>query len=315
MTVLQAALRPPFQHHDFDPVDLARARWRSGTRISVCLPARNEAATVGRIIRAIRRDLVEACSLVDEVVLMDDGSSDGTADEARRAGARVETVAAVLPQVGRGQGKGNAMWRSLFVTEGDVVCWVDADVQGFGPHVVTGLIGPLLLDPEIDLVKGFFQRPADGLPHGGGRVTELVARPLISKLFPELAGIVQPLAGFTAGRRAVLEAVPFIEGWGVEFGLLVDVAARVGLDRVGQVNLGSIEHDRGMLRKLAPQAVAVLTAALRRAGLERSEDQECPLLGFDDEHLPGLELVTVAERPPACSVTAYRGRSTMELPA
>src|ERR687891_2195671 len=145
MTVLQAALRPPFQHHDFDPVDLARARWRSGTRISVCLPARNEAATVGRIIRAIRRDLVEACSLVDEVVLMDDGSSDGTADEARRAGARVETVAAVLPQVEPGHGKGNAMWRSLFVTEGDLICWVGAGIRGFGPPLLTGLPRPPLL--------------------------------------------------------------------------------------------------------------------------------------------------------------------------
>src|ERR687892_1310072 len=315
MTFLQAALRPPFQHHDFDPVDLARARWRSGSRISVCLPARNEAATVGRIIRAIRRDLVEACSLVDEVVLMDDGSSDGTADEARRAGARVETVAAVLPQLGRGQGKGNAMWRSLFVTEGDVVCWVDADVQGFGPHVVTGLIGPLLLEAEVDLVKGFFKRPADGLPHGGGRVTELVARPLISKLFPGLAGIVQPLAGFTAGRRSVLEAVPFLEGWGVEFALLVDVAERVGLDRVAQVDLGSIEHDRGTLRKLAPQAMAVLTVAHRRAGVDSSTDPLCQLLRFDEGHLPDVEQVSVAERPPMNTVAAYRARAAAAMTA
>ena len=309
MTVLQAALRPPFRHSDFDPVNLARARWGSGTRISVCLPARDEAATIGGIVQAIRRDLVEAVGLVDEVVVLDDGSSDGTAEEARRAGARVETVAAILPGLEPGHGKGNAMWRSLFVTEGDLICWVDADIRGFGPHLVTGLLGPLLLEPGIDMVKGSFRRPADGLSHGGGRVTELVARPLICKLFPDLAGIVQPLAGFTAGRRSVMDAVPFLEGWGVEFGLLVDVTELVDLDGVAQVDLGSIEQDRGTLRKLAPQAVAVLTAALRRAGLEGSRDPECWLLGFDEQHLPGVELESVAERPPARTMAAYHARS------
>jgi glucosyl-3-phosphoglycerate synthase len=314
MTALHAALRPPFRYRDLDPVELARVRWRSGTRISVCLPARNEAATIGGVVRAIRRDLVDTCSLVDEVVVMNDGSSDGTAEEARRAGARVEDVAAVLPRLGPGPGKGNAMWKSLFVTDGDVICWVDADIANFGSHVVTGLVGPLLLDREVDLVKGFFRRPADGLRHGGGRVTELVARPLISKLFPELAGIIQPLAGFTTGRRSVLEAVPFLEGWGVEFALLVDVVRQIGIDRVAQVDLGSIEHDRGTLRKLAPQAMAVLTAALRRAGVETSIDPVCPLFGFDDGFVLDVEEVSVAERPPARTV-ASRDFFDQELPA
>jgi glucosyl-3-phosphoglycerate synthase len=315
MTLVRAALRPPFRHLEFDPVDLARARWASGTTISVCLPARNEANTVGRIVQSIRHDLVETCGLVDEVVVMDDGSTDGTADEAAAAGARVESVATVLPELGPGSGKGNVMWRSLSVTRGDLICWVDADVRGFEPHLVAGLIGPLLLEAEVDLVKGFFKRPADGLPHGGGRVTELVARPLISKLFPGLAGIVQPLAGFTAGRRSVLEAVPFLEGWGVEFALLVDVAERVGLDRVAQVDLGSIEHDRGTLRKLAPQAMAVLTVAHRRAGVDSSTDPLCQLLRFDEGHLPDVEQVSVAERPPMNTVAAYRARFAEALPA
>lgn len=315
MPVLHAPLRSPFCHLDFDPVELARARWRSGTTISLCLPARNEAPTVGSIVRAIRRELVEGCGLVDEVVVLDDGSTDETVVEATRAGARVESVAAILPHLGPGEGKGNAMWRSLFVTRGDIVCWVDADIRNFASGLITGMLGPLLLESELDLVKGFFRRPADGLPQGGGRVTELVARPLISKLFPELAGIVQPLAGFTAGRRSVLETVPFVEGWGVEFALLVDVSRRVGLERLAQVDLGSIEHDRGTLRKLAPQAVAVITAALRRAGLESSEEPTCQLIGFDDAHLLGTEVVSVAERPPAKTVPAYRGLSSEELPA
>ena len=315
MSVLQAPLRPPFSFRDFAPHDLARARWRSGTTISVCLPARNEASTVGSIVRAINRELVEECGLVDDVVVLDDGSTDGTAEAARRAGARVENVAAILPHLGLGEGKGNAMWRSLFVTHGDIVCWVDADIRNFGTHLVTGLVGPLVMDDEIDLVKGFFKRPADGLSNGGGRVTELVARPLISKLFPALAGIVQPLAGLTAGRRSVLEGVPFVEGWGVELGLLVDVAELVGVDRLAQVELGSLLHDRATLRKLAPQALAVLTAALRRAGLEGSTAPEIPLVSFDEEHLIGVEFVPVGERPPARSVAADDALAAEELPA
>jgi glucosyl-3-phosphoglycerate synthase len=140
-----------------------------------------------------------------------------------------------------------------------------------------------------------------------------VARPLISKLFPELTGIVQPLAGATAGRREILESVPFLEGWGVEFALLVDVARQAGVHRVAQVDLGSIEHDRGTLRKLAPQATAVMTAALRRAGLEASTDPSCELVRFDEKHLESVERVTVAERPPMSTVAAYRELYASEL--
>jgi glucosyl-3-phosphoglycerate synthase len=315
MNVVPAALRPPFSFRRFDSLALARARWLSGTTVSVCLPARNEVGTIGDIVRAIRRDLVETTGLVDEVVVMDDGSTDGTADTAAAAGARVEPVASVLPELPPGSGKGNVMWRSLWATRGDLICWVDADVRGFDPRVVVGMIGPLLASEDVDLVKGFFRRPAEGLPHGGGRVTELVARPLISALFPGLAGIVQPLAGFTAGRRSILEAVPFVEGWGVEFGLLVDAAERVGLERLAQVDLGSIEHDRGTLRKLAPQAMAVLTVALRRAGLDPSTDPMCHLLGFDEGHVPDLQEVSVAERPPINSIAAYRARAGAAMTA
>jgi glucosyl-3-phosphoglycerate synthase len=304
MTVGTAALRPPFRHQDFDLLELARIRWRGGTRISVCLPARNEAPTIGPIVRAIRTELVENHGLVDELIVLDDESTDTTAEEAERAGARVESVRDILPELPPGSGKGNVLWKSLHASQGDLICWVDADIRNFRTHLVWGLLGPLLLDPEIAMVKGFFRRPADGLPHGGGRVTELVARPLISKLFPELAGIVQPLAGATAGRREILESVPFLEGWGVEFALLVDVARDVGLHRIAQVDLGSIEHDRGTLRKLAPQALAVLTAAMRRAGLELSSDPSCELIRFDDDHIEAVERVSVAERPPMATVTA-----------
>ena len=308
MTVYQAALRPPYHHRDFDAFELARERWRTGTTISVCLPARNEAATVGEIVRVIRQELVESAGLVDEILVLDDGSIDGTGVRAATAGATVRAVDTILPELTPGAGKGNAMWRSLFVARGDLICWTDADIRNFDTGLITGLLGPLLVDPETDLVKGYFRRPADGLPHGGGRVTELVARPLISKLFPDLAGIVQPLSGATAGRRSLLESVPFVEGWGVDFALLVDVAERVGLDRMAQVDLGSVEHDRGTLWKLAPQAMAVMTAALRRAGLDPMTEPSCELQRFDAGHLPDVERVSVAERPPMSTVPAYAAR-------
>jgi glucosyl-3-phosphoglycerate synthase len=314
MTVYEAALRPPFHHRDFDAFELARARWRTGTTISVCLPARNEAATIGGIVGAIRQELVETAGLVDEVLVLDDGSTDGTGERAAAAGAAVQPVDAILPELTPGAGKGNAMWRSLFTARGDLICWLDADIRNFGTGLITGLLGPLLVDAVTDFVKGYFRRPADGLPHGGGRVTELVARPLISKLFPDLAGIVQPLSGATAGRRSVLESLPFVEGWGVEFALLVDVAERFGLDHMAQVDLGSVEHDRGTLWKLAPQAMAVMTAALRRAGLDPMTDPSCELLRFDAGHLPDVERVSVAERPPMSSVPAYRARPVADWP-
>jgi glucosyl-3-phosphoglycerate synthase len=284
MTVGHVAPRPPFHHQDFDPDLLAETRWASGKSISVCLPAQNEAPTVGSIVERIRRDLVERRGLVDEVIVLDDGSTDHTARVAGEAGAQVVLVEDVLPELGPGYGKGDVLWKSLFVSHGDLVCWVDADIQNFDGRFVTGLLGPLVMAPDVDLVKGFYRRPAGGGVHGGGRVTELVARPLISALFPEVAGVVQPLAGATAGRRELLEVLPFAEGWGVEFALLVDVVSRFGLGRVAQVDLGSIEHDNQTLRDLGPQAMAVLTAGLRRAGLDPSSDAIRELLRFDGDH-------------------------------
>jgi glucosyl-3-phosphoglycerate synthase len=314
MTVGHVAPRPPFHHQDFDPDLLAEARWSSGTSVSVCLPARNEAPTVGRIVEVIRRDLVER-GLVDEVIVLDDGSADATARVAGEAGAQVAIVDEVLPELGPGYGKGNVLWKSLFVSHGDLVCWVDADIGNFECRFVTGLLGPLLADPRTVLVKGFYRRPSAGAVHGGGRVTELVARPLISALFPELATVVQPLAGATAGRREALEAVPFVEGWGVELALLVDVVARFGLDRVAQVDLGIIVHDSQTLRDLGPQAMAVLTAGLRRAGFDPSSDASRELLRFDVDHRQEVEAVPVGERPPMLSVPTYRVLFPDELSA
>ncbi|MDQ1509589.1 MAG: glucosyl-3-phosphoglycerate synthase, partial [Actinomycetota bacterium] len=193
----------------------------------MCLPARNEGPTIAAIVReAVRLDVVT------EVVVLDDGSTDATAAVARAAGARVVGVASVLPETGPGSGKGNAMWKSLYACTGDIICWLDADLRNFRGEYIERLCAPLLARPDVMFVKAYYTRSFEGAPTGGGRVTELVARPLLSLLFPKLADVVQPLGGEYAARRSALELLPFVEGWGVELGLLVDVVDRFGRDAV-----------------------------------------------------------------------------------
>ena len=292
---------------------LARIKQDQGLAVSVCIPARDEEATVGHIIATVRRTLMESTPLVDEIVVLDDGSVDATAEVAAWEGARVLPVAEVLPGTGAGRGKGNAMWRSLYAASGDIVCWVDADIRNFGPQFVTGLVGPLLTDPDRAFVKGYYRRPLHGEPTGGGRVTELLARPLLSVLFPELVGFVQPLSGEYAGRRSVLETVPFVEGWGVELGLLVDVVARVGLHATAQADLGVREHRNRPLEELGPQATAILVTALRRAGL--STVDHATLTRFTDAFEPVAVEVDTAERPPMDTVPEYRTKFGLDVRA
>jgi glucosyl-3-phosphoglycerate synthase len=246
--------------------------------ISVCLPARDEAETVGGIVATVLDDLTGRSPLVDEVLVIDDGSSDATATVAAGAGARVVRTADVLPEVGEGAGKGEALWKSLAAARGGVVVWCDADVRNFGSHFVTGLLGPLLTDDGVSFVKAFYDRPAHGRAGEGGRVTELVARPLLATLFPHLAAFEQPLAGEYAGRRSVLERVPFVQGWGVELALLVDVAALVGTGAMAQVDLGVRVHRNRPLDELVPQAEEVLRTALSRAGVTSGVPERPPLV-------------------------------------
>lgn len=257
-----------FHHAEF-PVDRLLTA-KAGTVVSAVIPARDEERTVGGIVRCVERDLV-APGLVDEIVVVDDGSSDTTSAVAAGAGARVVPAGSLLGDEGWGPGKGKAMWEGLYASSGDVVVYLDADVTNFGPHFVAGLLGPLLLDPDVALAKGFYERPLDGVAGQGGRVTELAARPLVSVLFPHLAGFVQPLAGECAGRREVLEQVPFTHGYGVDLGLLIDVAALAGPGALVQVDLGSRVHRNRSLPELSAQATAVLCAALDRAGMRLAD--------------------------------------------
>jgi glucosyl-3-phosphoglycerate synthase len=285
---------------------LLEAKANTGHTISVCLPARDEETTIGHIVGTVRRDLMEHVALVDELIVIDDGSTDDTAAAARDEGATVVAQTSILPNLERGAGKGNALWKSLQVSRGDIVCWVDADIRNFCSKFVTRLVAPLLEAPDVQFVKAHYQRPYHAEPTGGGRVTELMARPLLSHLFPMLADIVQPLAGEYAGRRRALEQVPFVQGWGVELGLLVDICERFGRDAIAQVDLGVREHRNRPLAELGAPALAILVTALRRAGLEQSSPGVVQLLGFDDDALPRTLDVITAERPPIITIADYR---------
>jgi glucosyl-3-phosphoglycerate synthase len=275
-------------------------------RISVCLPAWNEAETVGAIVATVRDT-----GIVDEVVVVDDGSTDETARVARDAGATVVAERDILPAAGPGSGKGNVLWKSLAASTGDIVCFVDADLRNFRGEYVERLCVPLLEDPGTMLVKAFYTRPFEGAPTGGGRVTELVARPLLSLFFPKLADIVQPLGGEYAARRSALEAVPFVEGWGVEIGLLIDIVERFGRDAVAQVDLGVREHRNRPIEELGRPALAILATALRRAG---KLDVDAPSVELLRATLPGdVEAIPVEirERPPIVTFPEYRARSVL----
>lgn len=289
----------PFSGRQFLAASLAASK--GATRVSVCLPARNEASTLGPIVSAIRHDLVDQVALVDELIVVDDHSSDGTAEVAAAAGATVVDAAGVLAGHGVGHGKGEALWKSLYVSTGDVIIWCDSDIVDFDPVFITGLLGPLLTDLDIGFVKGFYERPDDGV--GGGRVTELVARPLLALLFPELSGVVQPLSGEYGGRRSVLEELAFASGYGVDLGLLVDVMRTHGPRAVAQVDLGRRRHRHQTLEQLGPQALAVMHVALSRAGID--------LPATATLVRPGLQPTRseFTECPPMSDIPAYRRRT------
>ncbi len=287
-----------YAHADFPPARLAAERTLS---VSVCLPARNEATTIAGILDSLLG--LRASGVIDQVVVVDD-STDGTGQIAHDLGAEVHDQEKLAPELGPVLGKGDAMWRSLPTLTGDIVCFVDADTERFGAHFVCGLIGPLLCGPhEIGFVKGFYRRPFKvgglTLPDGGGRVTELTARPLLNLFYPELAAVAQPLAGEIAARRDLLERLPFVTGYGVDIALLIDTYRTAGLDAIAQVDLAERQNAHQPLRELGPMAFSVLRALASR--LEREDRLQGPLpTGFlmPDELDVGGVPEEVVERPP-----------------
>jgi glucosyl-3-phosphoglycerate synthase len=296
-------MRRSFDYRDYPPLRVLGAK--RGRRVSVCLPARNEADTVGHAVEVVRHELVERYPIVDELIVVDDGSSDATAAVAGAAGARVVDAAGVLPAYGLEHGKGQAMWKGVHVSSGDVVVFCDADIRAFHAGFVLGLVGPLLSREDVAFVKAFYERPLEGRAGEGGRVTELMARPLISVFFPHLNDLYQPLSGECAARREVFESVPFVGGYGVDLGLLVDVTARFGNAALVQSDLGERVHRNRTLAELGPQALAVLQVGLHRAGTAPGDRAGG---GWSSELLrPGAEpaTVTLVERPPLIEVPGH----------
>jgi glucosyl-3-phosphoglycerate synthase len=244
------------------------ARAKRGARVSVVIPARNEQDTIAAIVTTIRRRLVTQARLVDEIVVVNSRSTDATVAQARSAGAQVvdqDEVTRGLPQM---EGKGDALWAGLAASTGDIVAFVDGDLRDFSATFVTGLLGPLFTDRSVEFVKGFYHRPLVGAAgveaDGGGRVTEISARPLLNLFWPELAGFVQPLAGEYAGRRSTLERIPFVSGYGVEIAMLIDLLDLVGLDALAQVDLGERHHRHQSLDALGRMSAQIMVTAWSR---------------------------------------------------
>jgi glucosyl-3-phosphoglycerate synthase len=298
------------------------AKQRTGTRISVVIPARNEERTVGRVVGALRQALLIGTPLVDEIVVIDSDSTDGTGRAAGRAGATVHRARDIAPELGSYPGKGEALWKSLLVTQGDLLVFVDADLTRWGPHFVTGLIGPLLAgppssgqpnpgepnpDPQVQLVKGFYERvrtERDGSTSTeGGRVTELVARPLLSLWWPQLAGVVQPLAGEWAARRSLMESLTIPVGYGVELSTLLDTFTRHGLGALAQVDLGSRAHRHQADHDLALMAAELMVVAEARRDHPEPPGQELHQFVRDHgEVRPRSRAIPCQERPPVVTV-------------
>jgi glucosyl-3-phosphoglycerate synthase len=270
---------------------------KAGRTISLCIPCRDEANTIGGLVTLAKNALGGPNGLVDEIIVLDDRSIDGSADVARGAGATVVPISEVHEKHGEGRGKGNALWASLIVSKGDIVVWCDADVTSFEPDWVTRLVAPLLLDDHNAIVKAHYHRPTE--LGGGGRTTELVARPLLSLFYPELADLHQPLAGEYAVRRSAMADIPFVQGWGVEIAMLIDVAGKFGIDTITQVDLGVRHHRNQPLLSLAVQAAEVIATVLDRAGATASFAESVLML-----HRPGgvSQPLNLKERPPISSL-------------
>jgi glucosyl-3-phosphoglycerate synthase len=310
--------RRTFHHERYaDASALVRAKDERGVTVSVCLPTRDEADTVGDIVRTIREELVEQVPLVDEIAVIDSASNDGTDVVAAEAGAVVHQDIDILPQLEPYGGKGDALWKSLFVLKGDLICFVDADIREFDARFVRGLVGPLLLEEGVRFAKAFYERPirqgADLAPTGGGRVTELMARPVVNLFFPELAAVIQPLSGEYAGTRELLESVPFLSGYGVELGLLVDIERTRGLEAMAQVDLDHRIHRNHPLQSVGRMAFGVLEAAVLKLREQGRMDLRDPpgtvLHQFEPEdggYRPETTEIPIRERPPAVSLPEYR---------
>jgi glucosyl-3-phosphoglycerate synthase len=307
-----------YDAREFEPLDeLVRLKRQQRVRISLGLPTLNEEATIGPIVKSIRAELMERHPLLDEIVVIDSRSQDATRQIVADMGVPLVTHQDILPDHGAFSGKGEALWKSLHVLQGDIIAWIDTDIDNIHPRFVYGLLGPLLRDNRIKFVKGFYKRPIKGpgglQATGGGRVTELTARPLFNLFFPELSGLLQPLAGEQAGRREVLEQLPFFTGYGVETGLLIDMLEQFGLRAIGQVDLKRRVHRNQPLQSLTSMAFTIIDVAMRRLEqrhrlqLLSEVNRSMKLIRYERDNFSVQErALGDVERPPIATLPEYR---------
>ncbi len=300
--------------------ELVELKKQQGVTISLALPALNEEQTVGKVIKMMKKELMQRVPLLDEIVLIDSDSTDRTREIAKKEDVPVYIHQQLLERMGARRGKGEALWKSLLVTKGDIIIWIDTDIVNIHPRFVYGIIGPLLINPQVQFVKGFYRRPlrvgAKMQAGGGGRVTELTARPLLNLFFPELSGVVQPLSGEYGGRRGALEQATFYSGYGVETGLLIDVYERYGLNAIAQVDLLERIHHNQHLEALSKMSFAIIQTVFRklekRFGRAVLEDvnRSMKLIRHDSKGY-SLEVEQIAEyeRPPMIEVQEYLERN------
>ena len=290
-----------------------------GLSISLALPALNEEKTVGNVIQTIKGHLMDTVPLLDEIVLIDSNSEDRTREIARSMDVPVYIHQEVLPDYGSRRGKGEALWKSLYCTKGDIVIWLDTDIVNIHPRFAYGLIGPLLLRPDIQFVKGFYRRPlrvGDKIQAGGGgRVTELTARPLLNLFYPELSGVIQPLSGEYGGTRAALEQFSFFSGYGVEIGLLIDMLDKFGLTSISQVDLQERIHHNQPLEALSKMSFAIIQAVIRKLESRYGQNflenvnKTMKLIRYEqDTFMLDIEEIAERERPPMVQLPEYRER-------
>ena len=307
-----------FDYTEFNDLKrLVALKEKRGLTISAVLPTLNEAATIGPIVRSARRELMKVVPLIDELLVIDSDSDDETRKIAEDEGARVVIHQQVLPKYGAYRGKGEALWKSLYETSGDLVAWCDTDIREWDPRFLYGTLGPLLTEPRFGYVKAYYQRPIvqGGVltAGGGGRVTELVARPLINLFFPELSGYIQPLSGEYAGRREILEDIPFFTSYAVEIGHLIDLSEKLGIEGLGQVDLEVRHHRNQDLEGLSKMAFVIMQAVMKRLD-ERGHTPRISELGTSMKlprsaaHKLSLDVLDLAdiERPPMSRIPEYR---------
>jgi glucosyl-3-phosphoglycerate synthase len=309
-----------FHANEFSDLNyLLTLKKEQNVTISLALPALNEEETVGRVIRTAKNILMSRVPLLDEIVLIDSNSADRTRQIAEKIGVPVHIHQHTLPRYGARKGKGEALWKSLYCTSGDIIIWIDTDIVNIHPRFIYGLIGPLLLRPEIDFVKGYYRRPlkvGNKMQAGsGGRVTELTARPLLNLFYPELSGIVQPLSGEYGGRRKVLEKLPFFSGYGVEIGLLIDMLEKFGVRSIAQVDLLERVHHNQPLEALSKMSFAIIQAVIRKLEgkygqnmLENVNKTMKMIRHEQDRFFLDIEEIAEGERPPMIEIPEYQQR-------